>query len=116
LSRTRERILEERRQVKLQYGELFTAVEALLFRADPIGINFDDNTDEYAAETRTVLPRLKKGKTPADVMIVVHEEFVRWFGVETAGPMSKCWSIVFEIWEQRRSSWPPYGSPAVGSF
>jgi hypothetical protein len=99
LRRTREKILEERRQVKQQYGELFTAVEALLFRTDPIGINFDDNTDEYAAETGTILPRLKKCKAPEDVMVVVHEEFVRWFGVETAGPMSKYWSIGFEIWE-----------------
>jgi hypothetical protein len=99
LSRTREKFLEERRQVKQQYGEMFAAVEALLFRTDPIGINFDDNTDEYAAETGTILPRLKKCKAPEDVMVVVHEEFVRWFGVETAGPMSKYWSIGLEIWE-----------------
>jgi len=78
---------------------LFTAVETLLFRTDPIGINFDDNTDEYAAETGTILPRLKKCKAPEDVMVVVHEEFVRWFGVETAGPVSKYWPIGFEIWE-----------------
>jgi len=32
-------------------------------------------------------------------MVVVHEEFVRWFGVETAGPVSKYWPIGFEIWE-----------------
>jgi hypothetical protein len=99
LRRTRENILKERRQLKQQYGELFTAVEALLFRVDPIGINFEDNTDEYAAETGTILPRLKKCKAPEDVMVAVHEEFVRWFGVETAGPTSKYWSIAFEIWE-----------------
>jgi hypothetical protein len=84
LSRTRERILEERRQVKQQYGELFTAVEALLFRTNPIGINFDDNTDE-SAETGTILPRLKKCKAPEDVMVVVHEEFVRWAALKPQG-------------------------------
>ena len=44
---TREQILEERRQLKAEYGALFDSITALLFRHDPIGINFEDNVDEY---------------------------------------------------------------------
>ena len=56
---TREQILEERRQLKAEYGALFDSITALLFRHDPIGINFEDNVDEYEPETGTILPRLR---------------------------------------------------------
>jgi hypothetical protein len=46
MTRTREQIREERRQLRDTYGNLFDSVAALLFRHDPIGINFDDNSDE----------------------------------------------------------------------
>jgi hypothetical protein len=40
MARTREQILEERRHLKKEYGDLFESVANLLFDADPIGINF----------------------------------------------------------------------------
>lgn len=46
-------------EVKRIYGKLFADVSDSLFQADPIGINFDDNTDEYALEAGTIIPRLK---------------------------------------------------------
>jgi hypothetical protein len=51
--RTREEILEERRQLKAEYGQLVDSMSALLFRHDPIGIAFDN---ENTAETGTILP------------------------------------------------------------
>ncbi len=82
MKRTREKIMEERRALKAEYGELFDAVSCLLFRADPIGISFDDeNLDEYDPEAGTILPRLKTCEAADDVLRVVHEEFVRWFGL-----------------------------------
>ena len=53
-----ERLREERRRMKDEYSGLYEKVEALLFRHDPIGINFEDNTDEYELETFLLLPRL----------------------------------------------------------
>jgi hypothetical protein len=38
MPRTREETLEERRQHKAEYGQVFDAVSALFFRYDPIGI------------------------------------------------------------------------------
>ena len=76
---TRQENEEEKRRLKEQYGELFDATAALLFRHDPIGINFEENLDEYEPEARTILPRLRDCYGAADVTRVVHEEFVRWF-------------------------------------
>jgi len=99
VSNEREQILEERRRLKKQYGELFDAVSALLFRYDPISINFETNTDEYDPEAGTILPRLRNCETATDVQQVVHEEFVRWFGCDNAGPKEHYSRIAEEIWQ-----------------
>ena len=98
MPKTREEIAEERRKLKLEYGDLFDSIAALLFRHDPIGINFEDNTDEYHPETRTILPRLRTCQSSADVLRVVHEEFTRWFDSGTAGPAERYNQIAIEIW------------------
>jgi hypothetical protein len=107
MPRTRDEILEERRLLRLEFRELFDETVALLFRHDPIGINFDDNSDEYEPEAGTILPRLRHCQSAADVLKVVHEEFVRWFdGVATAGPQERYSQIASEIWQlwQRHES------------
>ena len=96
--RTREEIIEERRQLRAMYGELFDATAALLFRLDPVGINYDTNTDEYEPEVGTTLPRLKNCQSENDVCRVVHEEFRRWFGMD-AGMQKKYEPIAVEIWK-----------------
>jgi hypothetical protein len=50
--------IERRKRLKQEYGELFDQTSAILFRHDPIGINFEDNTGEYDPEAGTILPRL----------------------------------------------------------
>jgi hypothetical protein len=97
--KTTEAIREERRQLKEQYGQLFDAVSSLLFRHDPIGINFETNADEYDPEAGTILPRLRTCKTAADVQRVVYEEFVRWFDSNTAGRAAGYSKIAEEIWD-----------------
>jgi hypothetical protein len=100
MTRTREQIREERRQLRAEYGEMFDALAALLFRADPIGISFDnENRDEYEPEAGTILPRLKTCESAEGVLRVVHEEFVRWFEADTAGPQERYQSIALEIWQ-----------------
>lgn len=104
--RTREEILEERRQLKAEYGELFNSVSALLYRHDPIGINFEINPDEYHAETGTILPRLRGCRSEQDVLRVVHEEFVRWFDSSSAGPQKRYKEIAAETWRLWQQYWP----------
>jgi hypothetical protein len=99
MTRTREQIQEDRRRLRSEYEDLFDKVAALLFRFDPIGINFDDNQGEYEPEAGTILPRLNACKSPDDAFTAVHEEFARWFGADTAGPRERYAPIASEIWQ-----------------
>jgi hypothetical protein len=99
MARTREEILEERRQLRKKYGELFDSTAVLLFRHDPIGINFENNADEYDPEAGTILPRLGGCGSADDVRRVVHEEFVRWFEASNAGPEERYSAIASDIWQ-----------------
>lgn len=94
-----ERVELEQEMLRKQYGSLFDDVAALLFKHDPIGINFDDNTDEYESEARTILPRLNHCHSTEDALRVVHEEFVRWFDPSIAGPQERYTEIAAEIWQ-----------------
>lgn len=108
-----ERIEEERiarQQVRAADSELFAAVSRLMFKHDPMSINFGDNTNEYEAEAGTVIPRLQTCASADDVATVVHEEFLRWFGKDIAGERGRYISLAKDIW----SLWQQRGAnPAV---
>jgi len=104
MTRSREEIREARRRIRAEYGELFDTVAALLFRHDPIGINFDDNTDEYEPEAETILPRLRVCHSQDEALEVVHQEFVRWFDTDTAGPKDRYKQIALDIWKLWQSA------------
>ena len=67
----------EREQLKRKYKTLFDRLSRLLFEADPVGINFEDNTDEYDPEVGTILPRLEGAKSIEDVQTILHQEFCK---------------------------------------
>ena len=87
-----------RSELKRQYGELFEVVTSILFREDPVGINFGDNTDEYDPEAGTIIPRLKEATSTEDVEAIVFQEFCRWFDGETVGSRERYQSIAAQIW------------------
>jgi hypothetical protein len=89
----------ERHRLKERYGVLFTETTALLFRHDPMEINYGSNVDEYDSEVGTILPRLRECNSATGVRRVVHEEFVRWFGSDDAGTEEHYTTIATEIWE-----------------
>ena len=112
MPRTRKQIIEQRRQLRNEYGELFDSIAALLFRADPVGIAFDnENLDEYEPEAGTILPRLKACACVDDVLRIVYEEFVRWFDADNAGPQENYEKIASDIWRL----WQEQKTPAPGS-
>lgn len=88
---TRKEILEKRRRLKAEYGELFDRIAALLFRRDPVSIGADAPADEYEPDTGTILPRRRICHSEDDARAVVHKEFVRWFGPDIAWPRRKLW-------------------------
>lgn len=76
---------------------LVAEVERLLYRHDPVGINFGDNPDEYSPEAQTIVARLPAARSVDDVRTLVHEEFVRWFDSDTAGPAERYDGVVREV-------------------
>jgi hypothetical protein len=98
MPKSQREIREERKALKQKYGELYDSVAALLFRHDPISINFENNTDEYETEAGTILPRLSSCNSVDDAGRVIYEEFVRWFDRGTAGPEELYDEIAKEIW------------------
>jgi len=88
---------EERKRLSSSYKQLLNEVSPILFRHDPIGINFEDNTDEYDPEAGTILPRFRRDLSVEETAAIVHEEFVRWFEAETAGSRERYSAIAAEI-------------------
>jgi hypothetical protein len=89
---------QRRKMLRQEYGDLFDAISALLFREDPIGINYDSNNDEYESEVATILLRLKDCQSETDVVSIVHQEFTRWFSLHTAGALEKYSTVGTKIW------------------
>ena len=95
----RDQIQATRTELKKSHAAVFDSISALLFEADPIGINFGSNTGEYDPEVGTILPRLPSAKTPAEVQAIVHEEFCKWFDEEDVGPIARYEVVAQRIWE-----------------
>ena len=83
---------------KREYVALFVSISEALFKADPIGINFDTNTDEYEPEAGTIIPRLRSAMCEADVQSIVYEEFCRWFSPSNVGPREAYASVSAVVW------------------
>ena len=81
LSKWAEQARKEMPAVKAKFGPLFDEISAILFRHDPMRVNFGSNTDEYDPEVGTILPRLKDCRSVRDVQKVVYEECGRWFAI-----------------------------------
>lgn len=100
--------------------ELVTEVSRILFEADPIGINFESNTDEYDAEAETIVIGLAGARSADDVRSLTHEAFVQWFDAQTAGPAERYASVAAGIWDawrraQGQSALPPGSDAAAGA-
>lgn len=97
----------EKKRLKAEYQKLFDQVAEILFRHDPIGINFEHNTNEYEPEARTILPRLRMCNDSDDVTTVAFEEFQKWFGPDDAGDKERYRSLgeeIWHVWNQRKIS------------
>jgi hypothetical protein len=81
------------------YGDLYAEVSRLVREADPIRlIRIGAPDDEYDIEVGTILPRLREANSAADVQCIIHEEFVRWFGSDIAGPDEIYVAVAEKIW------------------
>ncbi len=95
---------DAREALRSESPELFASVSAILFECDPIGINFEDNTDEYDAEAGSIISRLPKCSSEADARKIIHEEFKKWFS-DTAGNVchyTECVRRIWELWQAKQ--------------
>ena len=87
------------RAMKAAHEMLVKAVERAINEADPIGLlELGAPSDEYAPEIGTIIPRLVNARDVDEVTAVLHEEFVRWFGSDTAGPRQPYEAPGRQIW------------------
>lgn len=93
----RDSRVAERRRLRREYKDLFEAVSAILFEADPVGINLGFNTDEYDPEVGTILPRLGSCSSLDDARRVISEELHRWFG-DRASEVAALDPIAEQVW------------------
>ncbi len=76
-----------RRTLRQKYRAIRRQVSAILREADPISlISAGAPADEYELEVGTIVPRIGEAASPELLQIIIHEEFVFWFGAEIAGP------------------------------
>ncbi len=91
--------------LRKQYKSLYSELEEILFRIDPMRLDFGDNTDEYSPEVGTIIPRLREANSAVDVHVIVVEEFVRWFGEDSdeRAITPKLYNqVALEIWDAWR--------------
>lgn len=93
---------EEREAIRRAEPELFADISQILYRHDPIGINFETNTDEYDAEAGSIIARRNECTSEVATLHVVHEEFTQWFGAETAGVRGRYAAAATELWHRLR--------------
>jgi hypothetical protein len=74
---------DDRNALRRQYAGLYEEVESILFRHDPVGINFEENADEYDPEVSAILPKILSAQSPDEVQQIVRDEFEHWFGPDT---------------------------------
>ena len=96
----------EEEWVRTKFGSLVDTVSRILFERDPIGLNFGGNTDEYNPEAATILMRIDQAATQEDLLRIIHEEFIRWFDAEIAGPESRYDQIAQDVWSAYRRAVP----------
>ena len=67
-------------------------------------------SDQYAPEVETILPRLPSARDSAAVRRILHEEFVYWFSSEDAGPEERFDKAAEKIW----SIWRAHADAQIG--
>lgn len=92
---------QKRLRLKLtsESRDLVDEVAALLFRADPAGINFGSNTDEYESEAEVIVLGLEGATGADDVAELAQRVFSVWFDAHTAGPVERYEPVAAEIWD-----------------
>jgi hypothetical protein len=79
---------------------LSTEVLDLLIDADPIGLIAQGAPrDEYLPEARTIAARSTTARTCAELLTIIHDEFIYWFG-DQAGLTEHYRLLAATLWQR----------------
>jgi hypothetical protein len=84
------------RRIK-ERGPIFNSICEILFQCDPVGLNFDENIDEYEGEAILIEKELNKIKNINDLSEIINSIFTQQF-TEKIGSENKYKQVVNEIW------------------
>ena len=90
---------DARRMARRRYERLLSDFSAIMFRHDPVGINFDVNTDEYDQEAERILLRLRELTTEVELLVVVCNVFRELFGAISGTP-EQYEAMTHELWQR----------------
>ena len=100
------RDMEARHRALAPLRPIVEDVSVAMLKADPIALrSVDGPKDEYDPEAETVVMRLselRRVPTQTDVLRVVHEEFVHWFG-DVAGTEARYVALstaIHDLWHK----------------
>ncbi len=82
------RARESRQELLVGHDDLVADLIAILFRRDPIGINFGENTDEYRPEAETIAIRLPEAGDEHDPL----GSFTKSWSDDSARRLPEAWS------------------------
>jgi len=89
-----------RRELLVGHEDMVAVVEQVLFWGDPVGINFETNTDEYRPEAETITLRLvTEGASSKSILHeMIIDEFAHWFGAFAVRDPARYDHIADELW------------------
>jgi hypothetical protein len=96
--------MEARRRALTPLADVVGKISAALLEEDPVDLGKGIDADEYDSEAETIVLRLADRRSVAsedEVLRIVHEEFVRWFGADLAGTPDRFESVaaaVHRLW------------------
>ena len=68
-----------RKRYQAQHRALYERLLEILFQLDPVGVHASQS-DKFAPEATTILPRLREARVADDVEQIILEELRRWYG------------------------------------
>jgi hypothetical protein len=85
-----------RKHLIKEYKTFVDGVTSILFRMDPVGIEYEK--DEYSSEAAMIARFLPDAKDSEHLEQAVRDVFVRQFGEPLPGPTTQYRDIALEIW------------------
>ena len=92
--------MDARRRALEPLTAVVADISAALLHEDPVDLGDGGDDDEYDSEAETIVLRLSDRRhlsTEDEVRQIVHEEFVRWFGEDLAGPPDRYAAAAAEV-------------------